>query len=149
MQGIAKKFEQRSNDLLAGKNRERPSWRRDREIGRQALQEAGTLPLYRRHEREHLDREDRGWVGQGIEDGLPLRLLERLLRQLAAQIHRDVARDPVCGAAQARIILVSATREGRCGPLTTHASCPEPETRIGLRGALELDEECRIVVARQ
>ncbi len=55
----------------------------------------------------------------------------------------------MCRPAQARVVLVRAAGQRcRCA-LRTHAPRPQPETRITLRGALELDEQCRIIVPRQ
>src|SRR5690349_18489903 len=121
MQGVPQDFEQRSEWLLARLNEELAPRRRDGEIGSQALEKPGALALHSRHEREHFDRENGRWVCERIEDRLSLSLLERFLRSLAPQIHRDITCDPVRSAPESRIVLMSAARQRGCGRLRTHA----------------------------
>src|SRR6266536_610721 len=43
----------------------------------------------------------------------------------------------------------AAARQRRRCALRTHAPRPQPETRVTLRGALQFNEQCRIIVTRQ
>src|SRR5205085_8853616 len=149
MQWVAKYFEQWSEDLLACLNEELTARRRQGKIRRQPREKSGTLSLHGGHECQRLHREDRRRVGDRVEHGLTLRLLERLLCLLAPQISRDVTRHAVRSAPQAGIILVGAARErGRSG-LRAHTPRPQSKTRISLGDALKFHEQGRIVIARE
>ena len=56
---IAQQLEGRLQQLLPGEDEKRPLGRGGAEIRRQSFDEAGTLPLHRRHEGQHLHAEDR------------------------------------------------------------------------------------------
>ena len=149
MQWVAKYFEQWAENLLARLNEELTARRRQGKIRRQPREKSGTLSLHGGHECQRLHREDRRRVGDRVEHGLTLRLLERLLCLLAPQISRDVTRHAVRSAPQAGIVLMGAARErGRSG-LSAHTPRPQSKTRISLGDALKFHEQGRIVVARE
>ena len=140
-QRVPQQLEDRLEQLLAGQDEKRPTGCRGGKVVPQPLDESGALPLHRREEGEHLDREDRGRVSGGLEHRLALRLLEGLCGELAPQVLGDVAGDRVRSPAHARVVDVAGARQGARRRFPAQPPGPAPQTRVGLGCLVILDQQ--------